>query len=493
MICRTHQAMSISSLKTRPYFPCAGARALHAPTRRDFVYGLGASLGSVAFSALLADEKAKTGPLAPKPGISRGEGEELHLPHDGGRARATSTASIRSRCWRNCISRVHPRGKHEVGDGERKALLCEVAVQVCAAGQSGAWMSEPGSLPRSRTSSVSIAAARSIQVNHPTAMYQMNCGNRFGGDPAIGSWVNYGLGSVNQDLPGFIVLPEISYPQGGSGELGQWLPARAFTRARRCGPKARPFSISPRPQGITRSISGRISTCSASSTAHAAEHPGMTNCKARMDNYELAFRMQMQVPEDARSRRRTRRPRKPTASARTPRMPLAANACSPASSSKKACASCSSTTAPGTATTTSSAPTAISSAGVDQPIAALIADLKQRGCSTDTLIVWCGEFGRTPDNGVRGGTAYGRDHNPKAMTIWLAGGGCKAGHTIGATDDSGMEAVEGSASCPRFPRHLLRLLGLDDNKLTFYHGGRFKQLGDPGVDRMGGSKWDSID
>jgi hypothetical protein len=114
--------------------------------------------------------------------------------------------------------------------------------------------------------------------------------------------------------------------------------------------------------------------------------------------------------------------------------------------------------------------------GVDQPIAALITDLKQRGLLESTLIVWCGEFGRTPDNGVRGGTAYGRDHNPNAMTMWLAGGGCNAGHTIGATDDLGMTAVEGKAHVRDFHVTLLRLLGLDDNKLTYYHGGRFKQL-----------------
>lgn len=113
---------------------------------------------------------------------------------------------------------------------------------------------------------------------------------------------------------------------------------------------------------------------------------------------------------------------------------------------------------------------------VDQPIAALIADLKQRGLLESTLIVWCGEFGRTPDNGVRGGTAYGRDHNPNAMTIWLAGGGCNAGHTIGATDDLGMEAVECKAHIRDFHVTLLKLVGLDDNKLTYYHAGRFKQL-----------------
>jgi len=113
---------------------------------------------------------------------------------------------------------------------------------------------------------------------------------------------------------------------------------------------------------------------------------------------------------------------------------------------------------------------------VDQPIAALIADLKQRGLLESTLIVWCGEFGRTPDNGVRQGTAYGRDHNPNAMTIWLAGGGCNAGHTVGATDELGMTAIEEVHHVRDLHVTLLRLLGLDDNKLTFYHAGRFKQL-----------------
>ncbi len=113
---------------------------------------------------------------------------------------------------------------------------------------------------------------------------------------------------------------------------------------------------------------------------------------------------------------------------------------------------------------------------VDKPIAALITDLHRRGLLESTLVVWCGEFGRSPDNGVRGGTAYGRDHNADAMTIWMAGGGCNAGHVIGATDETGAHAVEEVHHVRDFHVTLLKLLGLDDNKLTFYHGGRFKQL-----------------
>jgi uncharacterized protein (DUF1501 family) len=113
---------------------------------------------------------------------------------------------------------------------------------------------------------------------------------------------------------------------------------------------------------------------------------------------------------------------------------------------------------------------------VDQPIAALIKDLKQRDMLDETLVVWMGEFGRTPDNGIRGGIKYGRDHNPEAMNVWMAGGGVKAGHTIGATDEIGAKAVEVVHPLRDFHVTLLRLLGLDDNKLTYFHAGRYKQL-----------------
>ncbi len=95
----------------------------------------------------------------------------------------------------------------------------------------------------------------------------------------------------------------------------------------------------------------------------------------------------------------------------------------------------------------------------------------------DTLIVFCGEFGRTPDNGLRGGgKSYGRDHNAKAMAMFFAGGGTRGGHTVGATDEIGATAVDRARHIRDVHVTLLHLLGLDDNKLTFYHAGRFKQL-----------------
>jgi membrane-anchored protein YejM (alkaline phosphatase superfamily) len=117
---------------------------------------------------------------------------------------------------------------------------------------------------------------------------------------------------------------------------------------------------------------------------------------------------------------------------------------------------------------------------VDKPIAALIADLKQRGMLEETLVIWTGEFGRSPDNGMRGGKKAGRDHNAQAMNIVFAGGGVQAGHVVGATDEIGEKAVEAIHPIKDLHVTILHLLGLDDNKLTYFHGGRFKQLSQTG-------------
>ena len=114
---------------------------------------------------------------------------------------------------------------------------------------------------------------------------------------------------------------------------------------------------------------------------------------------------------------------------------------------------------------------------IDQPSAALVKDLKQRGMLDDTLVVWTGEFGRTPDNNRRGGVyALGRGHNVDAMTMLMAGGGVKKGAMVGATDEIGAEAAEVVHPIRDLHVTLLHLLGLDDNKLTYFHGGRYKQL-----------------
>lgn len=313
-------------------------------------------------------------------------------------------------------------------------------------------------------------------VNHPTANYHVNCGNRFGGDPSIGAWVNYGLGSENQDLPGFIVLPELAYPQGGAANWSNgFLPTALQGTPLR--PKGSPILDIEPPPGITRDHQRKnLDFLAKLNQRHAALHPNHDELVARMQNYELAFRMQMQVPEtlsiDDESQQTLQR---------------YGVGVQPTDNFGRRCLLARKLVEKGVrfvqvyASTWDSHDYIAKAHGalipkVDRPIAALIADLRERGLLDETLIVWMGEFGRTPDNGVRGGIAYGRDHNPDAMTIWLAGGGCNAGHTIGGTDEIGATAVEGVRHIRDFHVTLLRLLGLDDNKLTYYHAGRFKQL-----------------
>ena len=458
-----------------PFFPCAGHRALHAPTRREFVYGLGASLGSVAFSALMAAEKA--GPLAPKQGHLPAKAKRcIFLMMEGGPSHI-DTFDPKPALEKLHLKEFVREGKMKSAMESGKRYYVRSPFAFSQHGQSGAWMSEPWQhLSKVADELCFYRGCQVDSVNHPTAMYQMNTGNRFGGDPGIGSWVTYGLGSLNQDLPGFIVLPEVSYPQGGSANWGNgYLPASYQGTALR--PKGSPILDLQPPKGITPEHQrANLDLLAQMNAKHATEHPWHEDLKARMENYELAFRMQMQVPgvidlekEDAKTKAAYGIGQDAT-DAFGRKCLLARKLVEQGVRFVQLYA--------GTWDSHDYIERAHGNLirSVDQPIAALIADLKQRGLLEDTLVVWCGEFGRSPDNGVRGGTAYGRDHNAKAMTMWFAGGGVKAGHTIGATDDTGAEAVEDVHHVRDVHITLLRLLGLDDNKLTFYHAGRFKQL-----------------
>ena len=461
---------------TPAYFPCAGTHARHAPTRREFVYGLGASLGGVALTAQLAAAEA-AGPLTPKPQQVPAPAKNcIFLMMEGGPSHIDCfdpKPALEKLHLKEFVREVQQKSAMESG----KRYYVRSPFRFRQHGQSGAWMSEPWQHLAGVADDLCFYRGCQVDsVNHPTAMYQMNCGNRFGGDPALGAWVTYGLGSLNADLPGFVVLPEISYPQGGSANWGNgYLPAHfQGTPLRAQGSPILdlqpPPGVSPERQRANLDLLARLNA------SHAEARPDQEELRARMANYELAFRMQAQVPgvldlagEDA-ATLDLYGVNQPDTDAFGRKCLLARKLVEKGVRFVQLYA--------GTWDSHDYIERAHGNLirQVDRPIAALITDLKRRGLLEETLVVWCGEFGRTPDNGVRGGTAYGRDHNPNAMTIWLAGGGVKAGHTIGETDDTGMTAVETVHPVRDLHVTLLHLLGLDDNRLTFYHAGRFKQL-----------------
>ena len=445
--------------------------------RRDFLYSLGASLGSVAFSSKLAAEQ----------GTASGA-KQLHFPQ----AKAKNCiflymeggpSHIDTFDPKPALDKLHMRAFQRSGE-QQSAMSGGFRYYVKSpfvfrqAGQSGAdmntlWEQLAGVADE-------LCFYRGLQVdsvNHPTANYQLNTGNRFGGDPSLGAWVNYGLGSENEDLPGFIVLPELSLPQGGAAN---W--SNGFLPATYQGTTLRPtgspiLDLRPAPEISRDHQRKNLDFLQQLNQRHAAAHPQHAELAARMANYELAFRMQMQVPDILSLDGET-----------AATLESYGIGSQPTDNFGRRCLLARKLIEKGVrfvqlyASTWDSHDYIAKAHGtmiptVDRPIAALIADLKQRGLLDETLVVWMGEFGRTPDNGMReGGKAYGRDHNAKAMTLWLAGGGCNAGHTIGATDEIGAEAVENVHHVRDFHVTLLRMLGLDDNKLTYFHAGRYKQL-----------------
>jgi hypothetical protein len=454
--------------------------ASRSNSRREFLYGLGASLGTVAFQAMLSADTASPaspGPLTPKAGHVAAKATRcIFLMMEGGPSHI-DTFDPKPKLADLHLQEFVRTGEMKSAMESGKRYYVQSPFRFRKAGQSGADIAENWQHLASCVDDICFYRGCQVDsVNHPTAMYQMNTGNRFGGDPAIGSWVTYGLGSMNQDLPGFLVLPEVSYPQGGAANWGNgFLPAHYQGTPLR--PKGSPILDLQPMAGVSREHQREnLDLLAELNQKHASRHPQHDELSARMAAYELAFRMQMQVPglldidrEDART------------------LALYGVGSPQTDAFGRKCLLARRLVEQGVrfvqlyAGTWDSHDYIERAHGnlirqVDQPIAGLLTDLKQRGLLDSTLVVWCGEFGRSPDNGVRGGTAYGRDHNPHAMTIWLAGGGVRAGHTIGATDETGAQAVECVHHVRDLHITLLRLLGLDDNKLTYFHGGRFKQL-----------------
>ncbi len=459
---------------------------LHPSTwnRRDFLYGLGASLGAVALSSLLGCRSessfsaAVNSPLYPKPAMFTPKAKAcIFLTMEGGPSHI-DTFDPKPMLEKYHLSKFQRKGKKfsNMSSGDR--YFVQSPFKSRKVGRSGADMSEPFvHLAEVADDMCFYRGCQGESVNHPTAMYHLNTGNRFGGEPALGSWLTYGLGSVNENLPSFVVLPELAYPQGGAGNWSNgFLPAHYQGTPLR-GQGAPILNIEP-PPGLSRYHQRKsLDFLKTLNQKHEKQHPEHDELSARIANYELAYRMQTEVPDLMAIDQETEECKA-----------LYGISEKETDVFGRKCLLARRLVEKGVRFVQ------IYSSGwdshdflarahgslirsIDKPIAGLIKDLKRRGMLDETLIIWCGEFGRTADNGLReGGVAYGRDHNPDAMAMWFAGGGVKAGHTIGATDELGQKAVEVVHPIRDLHVTLLHLFGLDDNKLTYFHGGRHKQI-----------------
>jgi hypothetical protein len=314
---------------------------------------------------------------------------------------------------------------------------------------------------------------------HAPAMYEMHSGRTLMGHPSLGSWVSYGLGSTNENLPAYCVLlqPE-GTPEGGAPCWSNaYLPAVYQGTLLRRG--ANPLLHLKPPADITPSRQ-RATIDFIKQMNEKDLDLSRTDLAARIASYELAFRMQSHAPEAVDLSKESERTKnnyglndKKTSDFGT-RCLLARRLV------ERGVRFVQLYSGGGPLVTQWDAHDDINSnhekmcGHVDQPIAALLKDLKARGLLDSTLVVWASEFGRLPN--TQGGR--GRDHNPHGFTMWVAGGGVKGGQTIGATDEMGLNAIDTRISVNDFHATLLHLLGMDHEKLIYPHLGKDERLTD---------------
>ncbi len=356
-------------------------------------------------------------------------------------------------------------------------------------GKSGIWVSDV--LPHLAKCVDEISVIKSmhtVNITHEPAIYKIQNGQMLPGHPSIGSWVTYGLGSENQNLPAYIVLDDpLGLPVNGTQnwQAGYLPQIYQGTRFRSTG--APILNLKPDfkvPESISE-IQKRFLT--GLDQQHLNEHPHDSRLTARIASYELAARMQISASDaldlsqeslqtqemygignpvtDSYGRRCLMARRLIERGVRFVQLYINGqiwdNHANLSSELKKACDR------------------------TDQPVAALLKDLKQRGLLDETLVLWGGEMGRLPIAQIEKGKdakIAGRDHNKLAMCGWMAGGGVKRGYSLGATDELGFAAVEDRVSVSEWHATILHLLGLDHNQLAFHRNGLNEKL--TGVEKV---------
>jgi hypothetical protein len=456
--------------------------------RRDFLYRFGHGLDGIALSSLLfqdgvlADDADAANPLAAKkPHFPPKAKSCIFLFMYGGPSQM-DTFDPKPQLQKfhgSPVTRIYGGGGN--GDKREERLYVGSPFKFAKHGQSGLEVSEL--FPHLAGCVDDMTVLRSLQVDsaiHPMASFQMNTGMLLPGSPSLGSWVLHGLGTENQNLPAFVVLSGGGLWSGAVNYSNGYLPAMTQgTLLNTSGPPIvdlkPPADVTPERQKASIELLNQLNK------PYLKSNPANTDLAARMRNYELAFRMQTAVPEATDINGE---------SAATQELyGLNDKITEPMG---QRCLLARRLVERGVRFVQ------IYSHGwdshdklaihhqrradeTDRPIAALLKDLKQRGLLDDTLVVWGGEFGRTPDNHKGFFATYpGRDHNKSGMVMWFAGGGVKGGNVVGATDELGLKAAENRYHLHDLHATILHLMGLDDMSHTYYHGGRLKRLTDLG-------------
>lgn len=446
-------------------------------TRRQLLQTLSSGFGYLAFSSLAAraaeaDSSSSTQPLAPR---------ATHFP-----ARAKRVIFLCMRGGPSHLDTFDYKPELERLDGKSGRFRGTLMKSPWEFQQqsSGLWISEL--LPNIAKVSQELCLLRGMHTDQPvhtSSMTQLHTGNAQFVRPSMGAWALYGLGTENDSLPGFVALS----PAAGSAQNfgSAFLPAiyqgTSLGRSSRFGDRfafgssgAQVPDIS-NPRWNTRQQRQQLDLVQQLNRAKLKQEATQPGVEGIIESYELAFRMQTALPEimDLSGE-----------SAATQQLyGISGNA--PSSNFGRQCLLARRLVEAGVRfvevehanwdthfNMSNQLPNLCEQ--IDQPIAGLLSDLKERGMLKDTLVLWSGEFGRTPS--AQNGS--GRDHNNKGFTSWMAGGGVKGGFSYGATDETGAEAVEGKCHIHDWHATILHLLGLDHTQLTYRYAGRDFRLTD---------------
>jgi hypothetical protein len=467
-----------------------------AQTRRQFLKHCQTGLGAIALASLL-QRNGRTEPSATLRAGAADNPMAPRQPHFAAKAKNVIYLHMSGSPPQQDLFDYKPElVKHhlqpcpkELLDGQRFAFikghpkLLGTPYKFKQHGKSGAWVTEL--LPNLSELVDDIAFVKSMstdQFNHaPAELFLYTGSPRAGGGAAMGSWITYGLGSESQDLPGFVVL--ISGGTDPTGGKALWstgfLPS--VYQGVQCRTTGEPILYVNNPAGMDRDVRRRSLDALRRLNELELKEFGDPETITRISQYELAFRMQMAVPDALDI-------------GREPKKLIELYGAQPgAASFANNCLLArrlvergvryvqlydwgwdTHGTGPGD-DIVQHLPQKCKE--IDRPVAALLRDLKARGLLDETLVIWGGEFGRTSMNEERGGSKFlGRDHHPHCFTIWLAGGGIKGGQVVGATDDLGYFITEGKMTIRDLQATILHLLGLDAWKHTFAYQGLQQRL-----------------
>jgi hypothetical protein len=469
--------------------------AAQPPDRRHFLNSAFTGIGALALSDLLASESVGAtntpDPLTVrKPHLPRRAKHCIFLFMQGG------VSQLDSFEYKPQLKEIHGQSLPRIPDisGELQGRLSFPHVAIGSPfefqqyGESGHWFSNL--YPYLSQHADTLAFVRGIRTdnqNHGPSTLHVTTGSQFPGSPSVGSWVSYGLGSPNHNMPGYVVIqdPRGAPVNGAAVWANGYLPASHQGTLLRS--KGAPILNLSRPEGISLAQQrSEFDALAALNRRHLELRPDDTDLSARLNAYELAFRMQAEAPGLVDLTGETQ------ATQHLYGLDDAATA-----GFGRQCLQARRLVESGVRYTLLVHGVQIGkhswddhgdvqggmirhSREVDQPVAALLADLQQRGLLEETLVVWASEMGRTPFRNGAMGKKPGREHNSWNLVMWMAGGDVKGGASVGQTDEFGLRSVDDGIHIRDVHATVLSLMGLDDDRLRFQHAGRLRQLTDIG-------------